>query len=444
MTRPPVRSAIFAVALVIRVAAIFWKGPDLVGFGDAQDYLATANQVCREHAYPDRTGLPFFRAPLLPFFIAATTLCHTDQIILIKLALAVCDAATALVVGEIAWLLFGSVAVTALASLLAALDPLFVASVCDVRTEPLFMLLLTAAIWFFLRTVRSGRAASAFLGGAGLALASLTRPAGLAALAFAGLALLYAQTKGRTRWKQVAALAAGAALVFLPWVVRNAIRYHELIVVNDAAGHNFWRGSHPEMERISHITDTTAYRSAIVRFEGEVTPSAARSIEARVHSPLERSRAWFAAGLANIECDPGRAMAYAVRRAWLYWRPWLNPQEHGKWGIAGSAILNIVLFTFAAIGLVLYWRREPCVVGGIVAFFVVIWLAHVPYQVVMRFRIPFTDPLMIVFAASVLARYFGAASVSTRAPASVTRTSSSMRMPSPRYSFGTPFSSART
>jgi hypothetical protein len=305
------------------------------------------------------------------------------------------------------------------------------------------MFFLTAAIWFLFRALRSGSGASASFAGAGFAIAALARPAGLAALAFAGLVLLCAQTKGRTRWTQVAALGAGAALMLLPWIVRNAVRYRELIVVNDAAGHNFWRGSHPEMERISHISDTAAYRRAIVAFEEEVTLSAARSIQAQAHSPLERSHAWFAAGLLNIERDPPRAIAYAVRRAWWYWRPWLNPQEHGAWAVAGSAILNIGLFTLAAIGLAHDWRRDPFIMTGVITYFVVMWLAQVPYQVVMRFRIPFTDPLMIVFAASAII-HFGAASVRTRAPASVTRTSSSRRMPSPRYSFGTPFSSART
>ena len=154
MTRARVRWAVFAFALGIRVAAIHWNGPDVVSFGDAPDYLATANSVCRDHLYPDRGNLPFFRAPLLPFFIAATTFCHTERIVLIKLALASCDAVTALVIGEIAWLLFGSMAAAALGALLAALDPLFIASVCDVRSEPLFMLFLTTAIWFFLRACR--------------------------------------------------------------------------------------------------------------------------------------------------------------------------------------------------------------------------------------------------------------------------------------------------
>jgi 4-amino-4-deoxy-L-arabinose transferase-like glycosyltransferase len=407
MTRSRARWAIFAFALGIRVAAIYWNGPDVVSFGDAPDYLATANSVCRDHLYPDRGNLPFFRAPLLPFFIAATTFCHTERIVLIKLALASCDAATALVIGEIAWLLFGSMAAATLAALLAALDPFFIASVCDVRTEPLFMLLLTTAIWFFLRACREGSTASAFGAGAVCALAALTRPAGLAALVFAGLALLFLQREKKPRWTPLAALAAGAALVLLPWIVRNAIRYHELIVVNDAAGHNFWRGSHPEMDRISHITDAAEYQRAARAFETEEVSAVARAIETRAHSPRSRSRAWLAAGLSNIERDPGHALSFVVRKALLYWRPWLNPQEHGEVAIAGSAIINIALYALAAVGLALTRRREPRVVGGFVGFFVVMWLAHVPYQVVMRFRIPFTDPLMIVFAASAIVHVLG-------------------------------------
>jgi 4-amino-4-deoxy-L-arabinose transferase-like glycosyltransferase len=416
MTRARVRWTIFAVALGIRVAAIHWNGPDVVSFGDAPDYLATANSVCREHLYPDRGNLPFFRAPLLPFFIAATTFCHTERIVLIKLALASCDAVTALVIGEIAWLLFGSMAAAALAALLAALDPFFIVSVCDVRTEPLFMLLLTAAIWFFLRACRDGKAASALGAGAACALAALTRPAGLAALVFAGLALLFLQREKRARWAPLAALAAGAALVLLPWIVRNAIRYHELIVVNDAAGHNFWHGSHPEMERISHITDAAEYQRAARAFETEEVSAVARSIEMRAHSPRSRSRAWLALGLANIERDPGQALGFVVQKALRYWRPWLNPQEHGGAAIAGSAVVNIALYALAAVGLARTRRREPRVVGGIIGFFVVMWLVHVPYQVVMRFRIPFTDPLMIVFAASAIVHAFERRMVTSAQP----------------------------
>jgi 4-amino-4-deoxy-L-arabinose transferase-like glycosyltransferase len=195
----PQRWTIFGIALAIRIAAILWTGPSSVGFGDAPDYLAAADRVCREHAYPDRGNIPFFRAPLLPAFIAATTFCHPERVAVVKVALALGDSATALVIGEIAWVLFASSAIATLAMFLAALDPFFVLGVADVRTEPLFMLLLTTAIWLFVRAIRSGnrRTSVLILAGAAFGLAALTWPAGLAALAFAAITLVFAGGRRR-------------------------------------------------------------------------------------------------------------------------------------------------------------------------------------------------------------------------------------------------------
>lgn len=409
------RLAIFAVAFGIRVGAIAVSGPGVVSFGDARDYLATASHVCREHEYPDRGNLPFFRAPVLPFFIAATTLCHTERVVVVKMALAACDSGTALVIGEIAWLLLGSSGAATVAALLAALDPFFIFGVVDVRTEPLFMFFLTVAIWGFLRALRGENAWVALVSGVAFALAALTRPSGLVAVAFAGITLLFARGIRKPRWAQTSALAVGAAIVLLPWITRNALRYHELIVVNDATGFSFWRGSHPEMDRIARLEDGAEYRRAALAFEADVTPAVARAIATPGRSPQERSRAWLYEGLANMNRDPAEAIGFACRKAWRYWRPWLNPQEHGWMAVAGSGGLNILLYTLAAIGLARHWKRGRFVTGWVVGYFLVIWLAHIPHQVVMRFRIPFTDPLMIVFAASAVVQLAGGISAANSA-----------------------------
>ncbi len=68
--------------------------------------------------------------------------------------------------------------------------------------------------------------------------------------------------------------------------------------------------------------------------------------------------------------------------------------------VAVSAVLNMLLYAVAAVGLALYWKHDRFVTVWVIAYFVFIWLAHIPHQVVMRFRIPFTDPLLIGFAAS--------------------------------------------
>jgi 4-amino-4-deoxy-L-arabinose transferase-like glycosyltransferase len=393
------RLAILAVAFAIRIGAIAWIGPQGPGFGDASDYLATAEHVCSAHGYPDRGNLPFFRAPLLPLVIAATTLCHPDRILVVKIVLAACDSGTALVIGEIAWLLFASTRIAVLAALFGAMDPFFVFGVSDVRTEPLFMFLLSLAIWGVLKAIRDGELRSPLLSGIAFALASLARPAGLGALAFAAVSLLFGSGTWRRRWARSGSLVAAGVLTLAPWALRNAARYHELILVNDAAGFSFWTGSHPELDRIARIKEPDEYRRATLSFETDVTAPMAESIAASDRLPRERSHAWFAAALENIRRDPEQAAAFAARRAFRYWRPWLNPQEHGPLAVFGSAAFNVALYSLAAIGLALFARREAFLSAWVVSFFVTIWILHIPNQVVMRFRIPFTDPLLLVFAA---------------------------------------------
>jgi 4-amino-4-deoxy-L-arabinose transferase-like glycosyltransferase len=393
------RCTTFAIAFGIRLAALLITGPNLVSFGDGADYLATARYVCVEQRYPDRGNLPFFRAPLLPFFIAASTGCHTERVPLVKVALALCDAGTAVVLGEIASLLFSSYAAAWVASILAAFDPFFVLGAVDVQTEPLFMFLLTVAIWAFFRATKDGGTRAALFSGFAFALAALARPSGLVALAFACLTLPFSYGLRRPRWRLGIVVAAGASIALLPWVTRNAVRYHELIVVNDAGGFSFWRGSHPEMDRISGIADRAEYRRAALAFETGLTSAAARGIEMTGRSPMERSRAWTEAALQNMKRHPAEAVSFAFRKAWRYWRPWLNPQEHGRAAVVASAIVNTLLFAFGALGLAQFWRRDRTITLWVVGYFLLVWFAHIPHQVVMRFRIPFTDPLLLVFSA---------------------------------------------
>lgn len=170
--------------------------------------------------------------------------------------------------------------------------------------------------------------------------------------------------------------------------------------MNDAGAFSFWRGSHPEMDRISRIAETAEYQRATTAFEEVVTPAAARALAETGSSPGAQSRAWLAAGMENIRRDPAAAASFAARRAWAYWRPWLNPQEHGRFAVLGSGIFNVALYVLAALGLARFRRIDTFLFGWVVAYLLVVWLAHIPHQVVMRFRIPFTDPLLLVFAAS--------------------------------------------
>ncbi len=363
------RRRLFILALLVRLAAILVTGPNAVHFGDGLDYIDTTRALCETHAYPARGSLPFFRAPGLAFFIAGVTVCHPSAVVVIKIALAVCDAVTVVLIADLA-------AVPWVAGLIAALNPFFITAICDVRSEPLFMMLLTLAIWCLLR----GRP-----GGAGVAvgLAALTRPAALLCIP---LFALY-------RPRRAHVFLLGAVLTLAPWTIRNAVRFHELIVVNDAGGFNFWRGYAPEIIAIDASHDRVAIARASWEFDARRVAAARNAIERGAITPNARSRAWSHAALDEIRNDPARAARWTLRKAWLYWRPWLSPGQYSWPAVLGSGAFNLLLYIGAAITLVRCRDRRLAV--GVIAYFAAIWLAHLPYQVVMRFRQPFTDPLLI-------------------------------------------------
>lgn len=378
----------FAFALVVRLAAIELTGAETTAFGDARDYLDHARSICEQGLYPERGNLPFFRAPGLPFFIAGVTACEPGRVRLVKYALAVCDALTVVILYLLALQVWGRRSVAALAAALAALHPFFAGSVTDIQTEPLFMLFLVAAIWLVLRERPA-------LAGLCLGLASLTRPTALLCIVLFGLYLVF------RRWRSAAALVAAALLTLSPWAIRNAVRHREVIVVNDAGGFNFWRGTHPEIRRIVHTADREEFARRSWTFEAVTIPAVAATIEARAATPRARDREWRRLAIENVLRDPAAALLWTFERMALYWRPWLHPAQHGGKAVAMSVIVIAGLYLLGAVGL---WRHpDRRLALSVVAFLILMWLAHAPYLPSIRIRVPLTDPLLIVFGAGAIA-----------------------------------------
>ncbi|HYK01635.1 MAG TPA: VTT domain-containing protein [Thermoanaerobaculia bacterium] len=374
------RIAVFILALAVRIAAIEWTGADTLAFGDAPDYVNAARTLCIQHEYPERGNLPFFRAPGLPFFMAAVTGCHPDNVRLVKYGLALCDAITVLLIMMLAAFVSKDSKRALIAGLLATFHPFFVGSVTDIRTEPLFMMLLVASLLFLVRRQHA-------LAGVAVALAALVRPTGLLCIP---LFALFA-------WRRAHVVLLAAALTLSPWVARNVVRFGEPIVVNDASGFNLWRGTHPELMQVVETTDRNLFAQRSVAFETRTVPAAVAAVDARAKTPGERDRTWRALALQQVRGDPGYAFRSTLKKAALYWRPWLHPGEHGPKTIALSVVVILGLYLLGGLGL---WQHpDRRLVLAVLLFFAAMWLAHVPYFPSIRLRMPLTDPLLIVFAA---------------------------------------------
>jgi len=217
---------IVALALILRLASVSWVGWDRAAFGDARAYLSAAGQLCETGTYPAQGDLPFFRAPGLPFAIAAGTLCRSREVWLVKMWLALFDTATVLVIPALGRVLLRSEPLARLAALAAAVNPVFLDQVADVRTEPLFMLLLSAALLCFLTawTRRKKNPARLLMtAGSRLGLAALTRPSALIGVPVFAVVWIARGRPTRRRAAGALALVAAAAAVLSPWMVRNAL-----------------------------------------------------------------------------------------------------------------------------------------------------------------------------------------------------------------------------
>jgi hypothetical protein len=385
------RTAVFIFALLVRIAAVEWTGATQMAFGDGPDYVAAARSLCVQHTYPERGNLPFFRAPGLPFFIAAVTACEPSRTRAIKYGLALCDALSVLLIFLIAQQVHGSTRAAVVAGGLAALHPFFIGAVTDVRSEPLFMLLLVASIWLLLR----GRVVGA---GVAVALAALVRPTGLICVPLFAVWVWWTRRKG----SHVGVFLVASLLTLTPWTVRNLVRFGEPIVVNDAGGFNLWRGTHPELMRTVETYDRAEFARRSVKFETETVSAAARIVDARAKTPHTRDREWRRLAIENIRRDPAYAAKAALKKAALYWRPWLHPAEHGPKAVAVSVVVILGLYVLGALGLIAHPDRR--LVLAVLVFFAALWLAHVPYFPSIRLRTPLTDPLLIVFAAGRVVR----------------------------------------
>ncbi|MDQ3279890.1 MAG: VTT domain-containing protein [Acidobacteriota bacterium] len=189
-----------------------------------------------------------------------------------------------------------------------------------------------------------------------------------------------------------------------PWVIRNELRFREFIPVNDAGGYNLWRGTHPEVMQIVETHDRALFAQRAMHFETVTATVAAQQIDDIAKTPKTRDRAWRNLAIQQIRADVPFAIRSTLVKAAMYWRPWLHPAEYGPKAIAMSVLVILGLYVLGGIGLWMHPDRR--LVAAVLAFFALMWLAHVPYFPTIRLRTPLTDPLLIVFAAGAVMPLF--------------------------------------
>lgn len=397
---------IFLLAFAVRVAAIAAAGFSTLRFGDARAYLFAARQLVATGNYPLATEPFYFRAPGYPVFLAAATLGNPDRIALAKVANAALGALAAVLLALLAAALFRRRGVAVAAGLAAALHPGFVYLSTDIQSEPLFLLLLVGAGWLFLAASDRPSSSLAFAAGVAVGLAALTRPSALALAPFFASPFADRRYPPRARAHLAASGLLGLALTVAPWTLRNAVVYRELVPVNDAWGSNFYQGNSDWMVRFYRLENLEQYRSWSAAMFSDLERRT-REIEAEAPgSPSAKSRFFLRRTLEERRGNPAAWARLLLRKAWDWLRPYPNPLFWPAWVVLSVGAIYVAGTLLAVLGLAAAAR--PGVRLFVLAYLALTMAGHVALIVVWRYRIPYWDPVLILYGV------FGAARLTDR------------------------------
>jgi len=220
------------VALLLRIAfgAVAIRGYEPTA-GDPRDYVLLAENIRAGNGYAlpwsfasaNGASAPLrptaLRPPLYPLFLSAVFTVAGHRMLAVVIAQALLDTLTCALVGMTGAALFGPLPGLVAVWWAALYPPLWV-HVARIWSECLFVA-LTVMLLFTLSRQRPGSFVGvSFRAGVLVGLACLTRPNGI----FLGpVALIAARGAADVRGRIVAAMLAvlGAALVLLPWTIRN-------------------------------------------------------------------------------------------------------------------------------------------------------------------------------------------------------------------------------
>ncbi len=391
------RSAVllFLLALAVRVAATGVAGFSTTRFGDARAYLAAAETLVKTGRYPRQTDYFSFRAPGYPVFLIAATLGAPRRVPLAKAANAALGGLSALLLAALSARLFRRRGIALGTGLMAALDPALVLMATDIQSEPLFLLLLLAAAFLLLVCVDRPSSNFGLIAGIALALAALTRPSALVLAPFLLAPLGDRRYPFRVRTHLAASAVLGFVLGLAPWTLRNALVYRQLIPVNDFAGVTLYIGSSDLMARFYGVRTRAEY-DAWIRDLGRLTEQKQAELTASGQtSPSQRAWAFLRMTLAERRGKPAATAALLLHKAWDWLRPYPNPLFWPTWVVVPVGLFYAVLYLLTALGLARSPR--PGVSFFSVAFLAVTMLTHVLLIVVWRYRVPYWEPVLLLY-----------------------------------------------
>ncbi|GEM_PF-1462039 len=411
-------AAVFAVSLAARLPYVLTIPMAQIGRADAREYDDLARAICTGRGFVRQDGRNLFgprpaheapaatgRAPLYPAF-----LCLLYKVGLgwrgAVVAQAVLDAAGVCVLAWLAAQRWGPRAGLA-AGLFGAASPYLIYHTGWLMTETLSTFLVVASLWFWHRSLQRPHVMGAAVLGVCLGAAGMTRPTLLVVgMAFALVWTVRALWGRRRELALVAGMLAAAFVTLTPWMEYNRRTLGVFLPTTTAAQYNVYWGWNPWLLTMYETDDPHAYDRADEAAHRHRT----ELYEKYKHlPPWERALKFQAEGMRYIREHPWDALRLGAYKFAHFFQPGMRLLPAGRihssrWKVAVSWIWGSILFA-AALGGALRWaRRDGALFAGLFLMVLGAGLMHAMVFSELRYRIPFVEPVAVLYAGALFAR----------------------------------------
>ena len=401
----------------LALLAIFYFGVDRVEFGDAKDYINSANAILHGTPYPRRGDFhPVFRAPVFPAFIALVWSIFPDSIVAFKIAQACLHGLTCFVIYKITFEVAKKHFPALLAAGICAIDPLLFGHTVDFFSEPLQVFLVALSTFGLIKSLKSDDRLyfKAILLGLCFGLSTLCRPTILPiVLCLIPLIFILFIWNQKLRLKYLLAsglIGLGLLATVAPWTYSNYLATGEFIPVVNGFAYNLWLGNHPDTLRLYEgtYTDKADNQAFADHWAGELPGGKMKELELTDNlSSLSlngQETVWRREAFKEIEESPDITARLVWGKIKAYWTPFLNKFSYPFPMIVFVATLVIGLYIFSPYGAYVLWKDDAGrkLVIILAVQFVLATLLHSIILANVRYRTPYVDPYLAVLASVAL------------------------------------------
>lgn len=372
------------------------SAPELL-VSDSSEYHSLGVSILREHSFQGWV----FRAPGYPAFLATVySIAGAESLRPVYFAQSVLLAITLLLVFRIAVYLTRDERTSLVAVALCALWPPIWLAVGAVLTEIWAAALVAGSIWLLLSVMERPRVSQCIGLGLTMGATSLTKGP---FLLFAAAALVFIVLSGKDRWVRVRyalIVLCAAAVLVVPWIVRNHVVTGACVPIQTGGGMNLWLGNRYEYWHSHHEW-------------GEYPDSVERLIDGKPE--VEQERILARLGLDYMSQNPTRAAGIFLLKFSFLWLGAFggdpnaaeNPIPHiGRFGITKRSVAYVPLFMLAVFGWFLLPGQARRRARPIMALLVLWSLPYMITMAVARYTLPVV-PYQLVFVAVALRRIGG-------------------------------------